>query len=67
MVGASGSALRERFLARVAPLLDRVGAAAPAVELDGFDERRRRRGGGGPDPEVVARVRGDRNREFLLD
>jgi ring-1,2-phenylacetyl-CoA epoxidase subunit PaaC len=68
VVGEGGGALRERFLARIRPQLDQLGIAASAdVELDGFDEVRRRRGGGGPDEETIRKVRGDRNRAFLMD
>lgn len=68
---AAGSVLRERFLERVAPLLDEVGALPDAVALlpgfDGFDEAMRRTRTGGPDAETLARIRGDRNRVFLMD
>jgi len=64
--------LRRRFLAASAPALDALGLdpRAPALgpDFDDFDEARRRpRGTGGPDAETVARVRGDRNRDFLVD
>ncbi len=66
---ATGSELRRRFLDRVSPLLDRVGLSHPdpAPDLTGFDPVRRRIGGGAPDEETIARIRGDRNRAFLLD
>ena len=68
VVNASGSALRERLLERVAPLLERVGVEAPgSVDVEGFDEGRRRKGAGGPDEETIQRVRGDRNRDFLME
>ena len=68
VVDEVGSALRERLLERVAPLLERVGVDAPeSIELEGFDESRRRRGSGGPDEETIRKVRGDRNREFLME
>lgn len=70
VVDAAGSALRARFVERVAPLLQDVGIpASDAVPpgLDAFDEVRRRMGSPGPDPAVIAQVRGDRNRVFLMD
>lgn len=70
VVEGSASSLRERFVARVAPLLDLVGAATDAKgepDPDEFDEVRRRLGSGGPDEATVTRVRGDRNRAFLMD
>jgi ring-1,2-phenylacetyl-CoA epoxidase subunit PaaC len=63
-----GSALRERFLSRLRPQLEQLGIAAGGeVDLEGFDEVRRRRGAGGPDEETIRKVRGDRNRAFLMD
>nr|MBA4157775.1 phenylacetate-CoA oxygenase subunit PaaI [Gemmatimonadota bacterium] len=74
-------ALRSRFLDTVAPVLESVGLAAELGltlrdnewlyegELDwsGWDGSRRRAGGEGPDAETIARVRGDKNRAFLMD
>lgn len=72
VVDAAGGALRERFLARVAPLLDELGergaalrAASPA--FTGFDEGCRRVSRTGPDAATVARIRGDKNRAFRMD
>lgn len=76
---AGGSELRERYLERIAPLLALLadegaalaaggassGAAAP--DFAGFDEARRRTSPAGPDAATIARVRGDKNREFLVD
>jgi ring-1,2-phenylacetyl-CoA epoxidase subunit PaaC len=64
----SGSALRSRFLQRVEPHLDRVGidGGAVAVDFEAYDEAGRR-GAGGPDPETIEKIRGDRNRVFLMD
>lgn len=69
VVDAAGPDLAARYLERVAPLLQRVGR-----ELDGemahppdFDEARRRGRPGGPDEESIRRIRGDRNRAFLMD
>jgi ring-1,2-phenylacetyl-CoA epoxidase subunit PaaC len=67
----NGSTLRSRFLERVAPLVKEAGAgdALRSIEpdFDGFDEAARRSNAGGPDAETIIRVRGDRNRAFLMD
>jgi len=68
IVDAAGSALRDRFVGGIAPLLDGVGVRAGfAGTFDGFDEARRRANPAGPDGAVIAQVRGDKNRVFLLD
>jgi ring-1,2-phenylacetyl-CoA epoxidase subunit PaaC len=70
VVAEPGPALRDRFLAQVATYLEQAGVeweAGRAPELEGFDESRRRTRPGGPDEETVRRVRGDRNRAFLMD
>jgi phenylacetate-CoA oxygenase PaaI subunit len=68
VVDAAGFALRDRFLSTVAPLLGEIDIEADGdVGFDGFDEARRRADPTGPDPAVIAQVRGDRNRVFLLD
>lgn len=81
LVAASGDELRARYLARIAPVLERAGLAAEvglsadsgawryARELswNGWDDRRRRADGDGPDADTVARARGDKNRAMLLD
>jgi phenylacetate-CoA oxygenase PaaI subunit len=73
--------LRARLLASVAPVLadadlaESLGLArhgeewSYARELDwaGWDEGRRREGSGGPDVDTLGRVRGDKNRAFLMD
>ncbi|MBX6362523.1 MAG: phenylacetate-CoA oxygenase subunit PaaI [Gemmatimonadetes bacterium] len=70
---AAGDELRGRYLAAIAPLLQELGLAAadapyPVVlDFDGFDEASRRVSTTGPDPETVARIRGDKNRPFLVD
>ncbi len=67
VTAAAGDALRQSFLARIGPLAAELGAStAVPVDSAGFDEARRR-GPGGPDPETIVRVRGDRNRAFLVD
>jgi ring-1,2-phenylacetyl-CoA epoxidase subunit PaaC len=74
---AAGSELRARYLERITPLLNLLGdegaangISAPylaAPDLTGFDEARRRTAPGGPDAATIAKVRGDKNREFLVD
>ncbi len=65
---AAGSGLRGRWLRRVAPLLEALGLGDADAEpaFDAHDESRRR-GPGAPDAETVERIRGDRNRVFLVD
>jgi ring-1,2-phenylacetyl-CoA epoxidase subunit PaaC len=68
VVDASGGELRARFLERTSPVLQLVDVASPGEpELDGFDEARRRMADGGPDEETIRKIRGDRNRAFLMD
>jgi ring-1,2-phenylacetyl-CoA epoxidase subunit PaaC len=70
VVSEAGPALSERFIAQISPLLDEAGVSrgvTGAPDLANFDEGRRRSAAGGPDEETVRRVRGDRNRAFLMD
>lgn len=68
VVDGASSSLRGRLLDRVGALLELVGLEAPGEPaFDGFDEARRRSAEGGPDAETVRRIRGDRNRAFLMD
>ncbi len=69
---AAPDELRARFLALNAPVLEALGldrqATDYAVRFDDFDEANRRPvGAGAPDAETITRVRGDRNRDFLVD
>ena len=67
---AGGSALRARFIDWISPLFAQTGITAGDVgasAFDAFDEARRRANPAGPDPAVIAQVRGDRNRVFLMD
>ena len=68
-VSASGSELRQRYLERVRGLLELVGAdtAGAAPTFAGFREGFRRPADTTPDPAVIAKVRGDLNRAFLMD
>lgn len=66
---ASGSTMRTRFIERAGPLLRLVSDdALPDLQPDfgDFDESARR-AGGAPDDDTIARIRGDRNRAFLMD
>jgi ring-1,2-phenylacetyl-CoA epoxidase subunit PaaC len=71
LVDGDPDTLRIRWLARVGPLLEQVDVAAPdgagALNWDGWNDGRRRSGAGGPDPDTLARVRGDKNRAMLMD
>lgn len=72
LVTAGPDTLRECFRTRVAPVLaDALGAVPAALTAEpdwsGWDDARRRAGGAGPDPETLARVRGDKNRAMLLE
>lgn len=70
IVDAGGSDLRNRFLQRIAPLVGELEAAIPASiepSFDDFDDVRRRPRGRVPDAATIARIRGDKNRAFLMD
>jgi phenylacetate-CoA oxygenase PaaI subunit len=66
---ANGGELRARFLGRVVPLIEGAGLSVPETDLDfsGWDRETRRSSRSGPDPEAVARARGDRNRAFFVE
>jgi ring-1,2-phenylacetyl-CoA epoxidase subunit PaaC len=65
---ASGNGLRERFLQRVAPLLAATSVPPDMQpEFKQFDETTRRTVGSTPDTDTIKRVRGDKNRQFLMD
>jgi len=63
--------LRDRFLHRIAPwlvdLLAPQELSALPPRFDDFDATSRRPRGSSPDTATIARIRGDRNRAFLLD
>jgi len=70
VAAASGSALRARYLECVAPLLEQFGVDAASFanpDFGGFDETTRRTAGSAPDATTIARIRGDKNRMFLMD
>jgi 1,2-phenylacetyl-CoA epoxidase catalytic subunit len=74
------SARRARFLARVGPVLEEIGAAEQlgvtggggewtytgALDWSGWDDATRR-AGGSLDEETASRARGDKNRALLMD
>jgi phenylacetate-CoA oxygenase PaaI subunit len=66
---ATGGELRQELIDRLAPLLTRSGIDRPETRLEfaGWDPATRRADDGGPDPDALARARGDRNRAFLMD
>lgn len=73
IVDAAGDALRERYRTRVDALLDTLGGDVARLvtktpDLSGFDEATRRpRAAGAPDAATIRRIRGDKNRAFLMD
>lgn len=74
LVARGPDLLRAEFLRRVGPVLgDALNLPSDAVayptELDwsGWNGATRRSGGDGPDPDTLARVRGDKNRAMLLE
>jgi ring-1,2-phenylacetyl-CoA epoxidase subunit PaaC len=69
VVNASGAELRKRFLERIAPLLNAADYRADGQQPDftGFDEAARRSHNRGPDAATITRIRGDKNRAFLMD
>lgn len=65
---AAGDTLRAQFIARVSPLLDVVDEKPPThLDFAGFDDTTRRTKGSAPDADTVRRMRGDKNRQFLMD
>lgn len=71
LADGAGSTLRERFVERIAPLLADAGLGDLFTSIEpsfeGFDEARRRAPGSSPDEATIRRIRGDRNRAFLMD
>jgi ring-1,2-phenylacetyl-CoA epoxidase subunit PaaC len=81
VVSQGSEELRSDLLARLGPVLEHAGLAeALGLTLSGerwrylheldwttWDPVRRRGAPGGPDPDTIARVRGDRNRIMLVD
>ncbi len=70
VMNAGSDQLRQNFIDRITPLLASAQVdAVPATEPDfhGFDETTRRSHNRGPDAATIARIRGDKNRAFLMD
>jgi ring-1,2-phenylacetyl-CoA epoxidase subunit PaaC len=71
VVNAMGGELRARYLERVAPLLalledpDMLRDIEP--DFASFDDSSRRTAGSSPDAATIKRVRGDKNRQVLVD
>ena len=65
--GQDGDALRKEFLSRVQPLLDATRVSADAPRFDNFNPTTRRSNVAGPDAATITRVRGDKNRIYLMD
>lgn len=78
ITGSDSDGLRARWLRRVGPVVEEAGLGLAAT-VEGtwqsrtvpswvaWDARRRRSAKGGPDTDTLARVRGDRNRQLLMD
>jgi ring-1,2-phenylacetyl-CoA epoxidase subunit PaaC len=68
---AVGSDMRARFVERSAPLVRELGSAVDGVgvepDFSNFDEAARRTTGTAPDAALIAQIRGDLNRAFLMD
>ncbi len=69
LVAASPNDLRDRFIVAIAPVLENLRSVdgSASLDFDAFDPRTRRTRGSAPDAETIARVRGDKNRAFLMD
>lgn len=80
IVSSDPSSLRARFLSRIGPVLEEIGAAEAAgvsrgdggwssgaeIAWGGWNDATRR-AGGSLDEETASRARGDRNRALLMD
>jgi phenylacetate-CoA oxygenase PaaI subunit len=70
LVSASPEEVRENWMSMVLPLfagLDVGEAWSIGANAASYDERTRRNTGTAPDAATIARVRGDKNRAFLMD
>lgn len=65
--GEDAHNLRSAFLDRVAPLLQLLSLSPAAPSFQDFDAVTRRTRGTSPDADTIRRVRGDKNRAFLMD
>ncbi len=78
ITASDAEGLRARWLERVGPVVEEAGLGLAATVEGAWQSRtdpawstwdpiRRRTADGGPDPDTLARVRGDRNRQLLMD
>jgi phenylacetate-CoA oxygenase PaaI subunit len=70
IVPGDRDAARGRLTARLEPILDLLGLGAPALaepDWAGWDPARRRADDGHPDAATIEKIRGDKNRDFLMD
>lgn len=76
VVSGGAAEARARWLARIGASLQPLGLVRPedgvwrsvgAPDFAGWDAERRRSAEGGPDEDTLARARGDRNRQLLMD
>lgn len=69
IVTETASEMRSRYVDRVGSLLQLVGVEAPthAPDFADFDDGFRRARSSAPEASVIAKVRGDLNRVFLMD
>lgn len=78
ITASDAEGLRARWLERVGPVVEKAGLGLAATVEGAWQSRtdpawstwdpiRRRTADGGPDPDTLARVRGDRNRQLLMD
>ncbi|HSM35378.1 MAG TPA: Phenylacetic acid catabolic protein [Longimicrobiales bacterium] len=70
IVPGDRDAARGRLGDRLAPILELLGVGAPVLakhDWGGWDPVRRRAGEGAPDGATIEKIRGDKNRDFLMD
>ncbi|MEO5511029.1 MAG: Phenylacetic acid catabolic protein [Longimicrobiales bacterium] len=71
IVDAVGNELRMRYLQRFASLFAEIGDANFVLDIEPdwsqYDEAARRSTDTAPDAETIAKIRGDKNRAFLMD
>lgn len=65
--GPDGDILRALYLQRIEELLGVLQIVPPQISFDNFDSATRRTHGTSPDADTIRRVRGDKNRMFLVD
>jgi len=67
---ATADQLRTRYIEAVRPLIEAIGELAllnQTIDFSSFDAQKRRTTGSLPDADTIRRVRGDKNRAFLMD